>query len=145
MNFRSSMKGQSKSVWRIHERPSAKKCIQTPILSKIERIQKLEIGKAWKFTSSCCVICMLPTSYKNKNTMNLYVRISSKKLGFLTHLFQETKLESVISSKVPSFHTRNIFSLILAAGSKGHNLDPLNLFWELLMCITKQIALIMGI
>jgi hypothetical protein len=105
----------------------------------------LEIGKAWKLTSSC-VVCVFPTSYKNQNTINLYVRISSRKLGFLTNLFQETKLGSTTSSKVPSpLHTRNIFSLILVVGSKGHNLDPFNLFWELLMCVTEQIALFMGI
>jgi len=43
---------------------------------------KHEIGKAWKLTSSCCVVCVSPTSYKNKNIMNIYVKISSKKLGF---------------------------------------------------------------
>jgi hypothetical protein len=54
--------------------------------------------------------------------MNRYVKISSKKLGFPTHLFQETKLGSVISSTVPSsLHSRNIFSLILVAGPNGNN------------------------
>jgi hypothetical protein len=53
---------------------------------------KHEIKRAWKLTSSCCVVCVSPTSYKNKNTMNIYVKISNKKLGFPMHLFQETKL-----------------------------------------------------
>ncbi len=47
-----------------------------------EKIQKHEIGKTWKLTSSCCVVCVSPTSYKNKNTMNIYVKILSKKLRF---------------------------------------------------------------
>ncbi len=64
-----------------------------------ERTQKHEIAKGWKLTSSCCVVCVSPTSYKNKNTMNLYVRISSKKSGFLTHIFQETKLGSAIQAQ----------------------------------------------
>jgi hypothetical protein len=89
------------------------------------------------------VLFVSPASYKNKNTMNLYVRISSKKLGYVTHLFQETKLGSVISNIVPSsLHTRNISPPILVARPKGYNSNPLNLFWESLMCITKQITLL---
>jgi hypothetical protein len=89
---------------------------------------------------------MSPTSYQNKNTMNLYVKISSKKLGSITHLFQETKLGSLISNIVPSsLHTRNISLSILVARPKGYNSNPLNLFWELLMCITKQITLLLCI
>jgi hypothetical protein len=61
--------------------------------------------------------------------MNLYVKISSNKLGFLTHLFQKTKLGSGISSTISSpLHTKNIFSFILAARPKGHNSNPFNLF-----------------
>jgi len=72
----------------------------------------------------------------NKNKMNIDVRISSKILGFLTHLFQETKHGNAISSIVmSSLHTKNIFSLIFVAWLKGHNFDPLKLFWELVMCI----------
>jgi hypothetical protein len=72
--------------------------------------------------------------------MNIYGKISSKKLGFPTHLFQKTKLESVISSIIASpFHLRNLFSFIFVIGPNGYNLDPLNLFWDVL-CIRKQIA-----
>jgi hypothetical protein len=75
------------------------------------------------------VLFVSPTSYKNKNTRNIYVKISSKILRFLTHLFKKTKLGSVISSTIPSsFHTRNIFLVILAIGPNGHNSNPLNLF-----------------
>jgi hypothetical protein len=74
------------------------------------------------------------------------MKISRKKLRFLTHLFQETKLGSAISSIVPSsLHTINIFSLILVARPNGYNLDPFNLFWELLLCIIEQIALLLGL
>jgi hypothetical protein len=61
--------------------------------------------------------------------MNIYVKISSKKLGFATHLFLKTKLGSVISSTIPSpFHLRNIFSFIFVVGPNGHNSYPFNLF-----------------
>jgi len=61
--------------------------------------------------------------------MNLYVRISSNKLGFLTHLFKKTKLGSGISSTISSpLHTKNIFSFILVARPKGHNSNPLMFF-----------------
>ncbi len=90
---------------------------------------------------------MFPTSYKNKNIMKIYVKISSKKLGFTTHLFQETKLGITISSIVPSsLHSKNIFSLIiLAGGPNGHNSNPLNLFWKLLMYIREQIMFLLGL
>jgi hypothetical protein len=56
------------------------------------------------------VLFVSPTSYKNNNTMNIYVRISRRKLRFLTHLFQETKLLYAISRIILStLHTRNIF------------------------------------
>ncbi len=113
-----------------------------------EKKRKHEIGRAWKLTSSCCVVCVSPTSYKNKNnnTMNKYVKISSKKLGFPTHLFQETKLGSAISNIVlSSFHSKNIFSLILATRPNGHNWDPLNLFWDLLMCIKENFMFFLGL
>jgi hypothetical protein len=60
------------------------------------KMKKLEraIGKAWKQTSSCCCVCMSSTSYKNKN-IRIY-RVSIKILGFPTHLFQISKLKSVI-------------------------------------------------
>ncbi len=94
-----------------------------------EKKWKHEIGKAWKLTSSCCVVYVSPTSYKNKNTRNIHVKFSSKILGFPTHLFQKTKLGNAISSTISSsLHTRNIFSLILATGPNGHNSNPLNLF-----------------
>jgi hypothetical protein len=59
-----------------------------------------------------------PTSYKNKNTRNIYVKISSKILGFPTHLFQKTKLQSTILSFL---HLRNIFSIILAIGPNARD------------------------
>jgi hypothetical protein len=78
--------------------------------------------------------------------MKTYVKISSKKLGFPTHLFQEIKLGIIISSTIPSFlHSRNIFSCILTIRPNGHNSNPLNLFWELLMFFNEQIALFMGL
>jgi hypothetical protein len=78
--------------------------------------------------------------------MNIYVKISSKKLRFPTYLFQKTKIGSAISSTILfSLHSRNIFSFILTARLNGHNLDPLNLFWKLLMCIREQIALFLGL
>jgi hypothetical protein len=40
-----------------------------------EKTQKHEIGKTLKLTSSCCVVYVSPTSYKNNNTMNIYVKI----------------------------------------------------------------------
>jgi hypothetical protein len=52
----------------------------------------------------------------------------------------------VISNIVPSsLHMRNISPPILVARPKGYNSNPLNLFWELLMCITKQITLLLCI
>jgi hypothetical protein len=43
---------------------------------------KHEIGRTWNLTSSCCVVCVSPTSYKNKNknTMNIYVKISKQEI-----------------------------------------------------------------
>jgi len=90
---------------------------------------KHEIGKAWKLTSSCCVVYVSPTSYKNKNTRNIYVKISNKILRFPTHLFEKPKLGSTISSTISfSLHTRNHFSLIFTIGPNGHNSYPQNLF-----------------
>jgi hypothetical protein len=47
--------------------------------------QKKTRKKKKNITSTCCQDCVSPTSYKNKNTMNTYVRISSNKLGFPIH------------------------------------------------------------
>ncbi len=58
-------------------------------MKKLERV----IGKAWKHTSSCCVY-VSSTSYKNKKR-RIY-KVSIKILGFPTHLFQTSKLGSVI-------------------------------------------------
>ncbi len=92
---------------------------------KNENMKLEKIGSLFQVV----VLFVGPASYKNKNTRNIYVKISSKILGFPTHLFQKTKLRSVISSIISSsFHTRNIFSLILAVGPNGHNSNPLNLF-----------------
>ncbi len=70
---------------------------------------------------------------------NIYVKISSKILGFPTHLFQKTKLRSAISSTfMSSLHLRHVFSLILVVGPNGHNLNPFNLFYfslENKMCL----------
>ncbi len=86
-----------------------------------EKEWKHEIGKAWKHTLSCCV-CVPHLLQEEEHKEYIYVRISSKKLGFPTQLFQKTKLGSTISSIVPSFlHSRKIFSFILAIGPNGHN------------------------
>ncbi len=106
-----------------------------------KKLEKLE-----KLTSSCWVVCVSSTSYKNKNTRNIYVKISSKILCFTKHLKKKSKLESIISSIVPSsFHSRNIFSLIFAARLNGHNLDPINLLWEVLLCIKEQNVLLVDL
>jgi hypothetical protein len=101
-------------------------------------LEKLE-----KLTSSC-VVCVYSTSYKNKNTRNIYVKISNKILCFPTHLKKKSKLGS--TSRVPSsLHSKNIFSFILAARPNGHNLDPINLLWEVLLCIKEQNALLLDL
>jgi hypothetical protein len=94
-----------------------------------EKKWKHEIGKAWKLTSSCCVVYVSPTSYKNKNIRSIYVKMSSKILRFPTHLFKKTMLGSAISSTTPSsLHTKYIFSLIHITWPNIHNSDPLILF-----------------
>jgi hypothetical protein len=56
-----------------------------------EKTQKHEFGKTLKLISSCCFVCVSPTSYKNKNTMNIYVKISSKKLRFSNTHFSKNQ------------------------------------------------------
>jgi len=105
-----------------------------------KKLEKLE-----KLTSSC-VVYVSSTSYKNKNTRNIYVKISNKILCFPTHLKKKSNLGSTISSRVPSsLHSKNIFSFILAARPNGHNLDPINLLWEVLLCIKEQNALLLDL
>jgi len=55
------------------------------------------------------VVSMCPPPPAEQEHKNIYVKISSKILGFATHLFQKTNLGSAISSIVPSSFTQNTF------------------------------------
>jgi hypothetical protein len=78
-----------------------------------------------------CCLCVPHLLQEQKHNEYIYVKISSKKLRFPTHLFQKTKLGNTISSTISSsLHLRNIFSLILTARLNGHNSDPLNFLWN---------------
>jgi hypothetical protein len=57
------------------------------------------------------VVSMCPPPPTKQEHKNIYVKISSKILGFATHLFQKTNLGSAISSIVPSSFTQNTFFL----------------------------------
>jgi hypothetical protein len=106
---------------------------QRNINKQLERkiIQKHEIGKAWKLTSSCCVVCVPHLLLEQKHNEYICENLKQDIRVSNTPFWRNQAWKRNFKHKFVFFSHKKIFLFILVAYPKGHNSDPFKLFWEL--------------